>query len=138
MKRRWWLWLLIALACSVIVFVVSELIGISIVRILGWGVLGAFGVLSVIFTIIITTFFTFCIGGLIRFLLECFISNKEILSITLGSLGVCAILVGWILTIRESGWSFLVIMVGFFMGCFAGAEYQGHKLEREKLEYELE
>ncbi|MEE9520796.1 MAG: hypothetical protein V3V43_03685, partial [Dehalococcoidales bacterium] len=61
---------------------------------------------------------------LLKLLLTIFVSNKEYLSITLGSLGVCAILVGWILTIRESGWSFLVIMVGFSMGCLAGIEYQ--------------
>lgn len=61
---------------------------------------------------------------LVKFLLECYIENKEVLYITLGSLGFCAILIGWVLTIRESGWSFLVMMGGFSLGCLAGAEYQ--------------
>jgi len=125
MKRRWWLWLLLALACLVIVFGVSELTGISIGSIFGWGVLGIFGVLATIGLLMLSAVFVVLpIGMLVKFLLECFISNREMLYMTLGSLGFCAILVGWILTIRESGWSFLVMMVGFTMGCLAGIEYQ--------------
>ena len=125
MKRRWWLWLLLALACSLIIFAVSELTGLSIAGIFGWGALGVLGIFGVLAALMLSAVFVVLpIVVLVKFLLECFISNREILYITLGSVGFCAILVGWILTIRESGWSFLVIMVGFSMGCLAGIEYQ--------------
>ncbi len=139
MKRKWWLWLSLFLVCLTIVFVVSELTGVSIGSIFGWGTLGILGILGIIVTLMVGAVFVILpITMLVKILLECFISNKEMLYMTLGSLGFCAILVGWILTIRGSGWSFLIMMVGFSMGCFAGAEYQGHKLECEKLEHELE
>ena len=124
MKRRWWLWLLLALVCSMIVFGISELIGVSIGSILGWGTLGVLGVVGLIVGITLLAGLTFLIGGLIRLLLECFISNREMLSITLGILGFCAILVGYILTATEFEWSLFIIMVGFFIGFLAGEEYQ--------------
>ena len=127
-KRKWWLWLLIALACMIIVFVIAELTGASILSTFGWGILGVFGVLGVILALILSVFVIAPIVMIIRLLLQCFISNKEILSITLGSLGFCAILVGWILTIRQNEWSLLIMMVGFALGCLAGVEYQKHLL----------
>ena len=123
MKRRWWLWLLLALACLVIVFGVSELTGISIGSIFGWGALGTLGVIAVIILTMFVAFFAFFIAWLLTLLLENFISNEEKLSITLGILGFCAILVGYI-TAREFEWSLFIVMVGFFTGCLAGVKYQ--------------
>ena len=125
MKRRWWLWLLLAWACLMVVFGVSELAGVSILSIFGWGALGALGVLAfiIIFTMF-AAFFALPIAWLLKLLLENFISNRQKLSITLGSLGFCAVLVGYILTVREFEWSLFVVTVGFLMGCLAGAEYQ--------------
>lgn len=140
-KRKWWLWLLIALACMITVFVIAELTGASITSIFGWGILGIFGVLGVMGALIVGTFFVILpIVMVIRLLLEAFISNREILYLTLGSLGFCAILVGWILTIRQQPeWSFPVMIVGFLLGCLAGAEYQKHLLSgSNKFERRLE
>jgi len=127
-KRKWWIWLLIALVCMIIVFVIAEITGASIISTFGWGILGVFGVLGVILALILSVFVIAPIVMIIRLLLGYFISNKEILFVTLGSLGFCAILVGWILTIRQNGWSLLVMMVGFALGCVAGVEYQKHAL----------
>ena len=125
-KRKWWIGLLIALACMIVVFVIAEITGASIISTFGWGILGVFGVLGVILALILSAFVIAPIVMIIRLLLGYFISNKEILYITLGSLGFCAILVGWILTIKQNGWSLLVMMVGFALGCVAGVEYQKH------------
>jgi len=138
MKRKWWLWLLLASACLIIVFAISELTGISIGGIFGWGTLSVLGIVGLIAGLAILAGLTFFIAGLLRLLLEIFISNREHLSLILGILGFCAILVGWILTSIKLEWSIFIVTIGFFMGCLAGVEYQGHKLEREKLEYELE
>jgi hypothetical protein len=48
-----------------------------------------------------------------------------------GILGFCTILAGFMLSTKVS-WSFLIIMVGFFMGYTAGAEYQKVHDSREK------
>ena len=128
-KRKWWVWLIIAFACMMIIFGIAELTGTSVVGIFGWGILGILGFLAVTLGLVLAAMFIVApIAGIITMLLREFISNKEILYITLGSLGFCAILVGWILTIRQVGWSFLVIMVGFAFGCLAGVEYQKHSL----------
>ena len=128
-RRKWWLWLIIAFACMMIVFGIAELIGASIISIFGWGILGILGFLAVtLASILALVFLVAPIAWLIRALLDEFISNKEILYITLGSLGFCAILVGWILTTRQVWWSALVIMGGFAFGCLAGVEYQQHSL----------
>jgi len=128
-KRKWWIWLIIAFACMMIVFAIAELTSASITSILGWGILGVLGVLGVAAALIAGTIFVVApIVMVIRALLGWFISNREILYITLGSLGFCAILVAWILTIRQVGWSLLVMMLGFALGCLAGVEYQQHSL----------
>lgn len=128
-KRKWLLWLIIALGCMIIVFVTAELTGASITSILGLGILGILGAIGVIAVLVVgTVFLILPITGGIWYLLAHIISNREILYITLGSLGFCAILTGWILTVRQSSWSLLVMMVGFGLGCFAGAEYQKYSL----------
>lgn len=128
-RRKWWLWLLIALGCMIIVFVIAELTGASIISTFGWGILGILGFLAAILVSILALVFLVApIAWVIRTLLDEFISNKEILYITLGSLGFCAILVGWILTTRQVWWSSLLIMGGFAFACLAGAEYQKHLL----------
>jgi len=128
-RRKWWLWLIIAFACMMIVFGIAELTGASIISIFGWGILGILGFLAVtLASILALVFLVAPIAWVIRALLDEFISNKEILYITLGSLGFCAILVGWILTTRQVWWSALVIMGGFAFGCLAGVEYQQHSL----------
>jgi len=138
-KRKWWIGLLIALACMIVVFVIAEITGASIISTFGWGILGVFGVLGVILALILSAFVIAPIVMIIRLLLGYFISNKEILYITLGSLGFCAILVGWILTIKQNGWSLLVMMVGFALGCVAGVEYQKDLLsDSNKTEGRLE
>jgi len=130
MKRKWWLWILIAVACLVVTFVVSELVGVSMAVILGGGVLGILGVLAII---LFTVLFAFPIGWIVKVLFASVIPNSEILPVVLGSVGLCAILVGSILAIRGIEWSFFVIVVGFTTGCFAGAEYQKDCDLREKL-----
>jgi len=128
-KRKWWLWVIIAFACVMIVFGIAELTGASIISIFGWGILGILGFLAAILVSILALVFLVApIAWVIRALLDEFISNKEILYITLGSLGFCAILVGWILTTRQVWWSALVIMGGFAFGCLAGVEYHKHSL----------
>ena len=122
MKRKLWLWILIALACSAIVSVVSWLTDVSIASIFGWGISG---ILFVVFIIVVGGLFIFPIAYIFKFLLESLIANREMLYITLGSLGLCAILVGLILFTRGwYEWSFPVIIVGYSLGCLAGAEFQ--------------
>ena len=123
-KRKWWLWLLIALACMIVVFVIAELTGAPTISIFGWGALGVIG----IFVFILFGGISFIIPLLFRALLEMVISNREKLSIILGSIGFCAIVVGWITTRLEYDWSLFLMMSGFSMGCLAGAEYQKHSL----------
>ena len=120
MKKRWWLWLLIALGCLSIIFIVSRLMGVSLFHIVGWGVLGVIGAFAVILLAVIA----FVIPLILRALFKEFVSNRERMSIILGSLGLCAIIVGWMGTILEARWSLFLIMSGFSMGCLAGAEYQ--------------
>lgn len=128
-KRKWWLWLIIAFACMMIIFGIAEITGTSVIGIFGWGILGILGFLAVtLASILALVFLVAPIAWVIRALLNEFISNKEILYTTLGSLGFCAILVGWILTTRQVWWSTLVIMGGFAFGCLAGVEYQKHSL----------
>jgi len=126
-KRKWWLWLIIALGCMIIVFIIAELTGASITSILGWGAFGAIG----IFVVILLAGAAFVIPFLFRALLKGFVSNREKMSIILGSLGLCAIVVGWIATSMEASWSLFLIMSGFSMGCLAGAEYQEYLDLRE-------
>ena len=126
-KRKWWLWLIIAFACMLIVFGIAELTGTSILGIFGWGALGVIGV----FAAILMAGVSFVIPFLLRALLKEFVSNHERLSIILGSLGLCAIVVGWVATEREASWSLFVVMSGFSMGCLAGAEYQEYIHLRE-------
>ena len=126
-KRKWWLWLLIALGCLLIIFIVSKLIGVSLLHILGWGALGVVGV----FAVILLAGGAFVIPFIFRALLKGFVSNREKMSIILGSLGLCAIVVGWIATSMEASWSLFLIMSGFSMGCLAGAEYQEYLDLRE-------
>lgn len=128
-KRNWWLWLIIAFACTMIVFSVAELTGASIVSIFGWGILGILGFIAVTLGLMLVSIIIVVpLAGIIRALLTEFISNKEIVYITLGGLGFCAILVGWILTTRQVQWSLMVMMVGFALGCLAGVEYYKHSL----------
>ena len=128
-RRKWWLWIIIAFACVMIVFGIAELAGASIISIFGWGILGILGFLAAaLASILAFVFLVAPIAWVIRALLNEFISNKEILYTTLGSLGFCAILVGWILTTRQVWWSALVIMGGFAFGYLAGVEYQKHSL----------
>ena len=126
-KRKWWLWFLIALGCLLIIFIVSKLMGVSLFNILGWGALGVVGV----FAVILLAGGAFVIPFIFRALLKGFVSNREKMSIILGSLGLCAIVVGWIATSMEASWSLFLIMSGFSMGCLAGAEYQEYSNLRE-------
>ena len=126
-KRKWWLWLIIALGCMIIVFIIAELTGASITSILGWGAFGAIG----IFVVILLAGAAFVIPFLFRALLRDFVSNHERLSVILGGLGLCAIVAGWIATSMEASWSLFLIMSGFSMGCLAGAEYQEYLDLRE-------
>ena len=126
-RRKWWLWLLIALACMIIAFAIAELTGASIIGTFGWGILGILGAVGIMAALVIgAVFFIVPVTGGIWLLLRHLISNREILYVTLGGLGLCAILVGWILTARHSGWSLPVMMIGFGLGCFTGVEYQKH------------
>jgi len=128
-KRKWWFWLLIALSCVIVVFAIAELTGASVASILGWGALGVIGFVGLMLALMLAAVFLVApAAGIIWWLLRVLISNKEIRFITLGSLGFCAVLVGWILTIRQAGWSLLVVMVGFALGCLTGVEYQQHSL----------
>lgn len=124
-KRNWWVWPTIIFGCMLIILGIAELTGTSIASVFGWGMLGMLGAVGIILTLAVgAVFFIIPITGGIWYLLAHLISNREILYVTLGSLGLCAILVGWILTVRQSGWSLPVMIVGFGLGCFAGAEYQ--------------
>lgn len=128
MKRKWWLWLLLASACSMVIFGISELTGISLGGIFGLGIGSVLLVVALIigipFALTMTFGFAYIVAQIFRLLLSSFISNREMPYITFGILGLCTILVGFILTATKSDWSLFVIMVGFFMGCLAGAEYQ--------------
>jgi hypothetical protein len=126
-KRKWWLWLVIALACMVAVFAIAELTGASVTSILGWGALGAIGVVAVV----LLAGVAFVIPFLLRALLKAFVSNHERLSLILGGLGLSAIVIGWVGTGLEARWSLFLIMSGFSMGCLAGAEYQEYSALRE-------
>ena len=126
-KRKWWLWLVIALACMIIVFAIAELTGASIISVFGWGALGAIG----IFALILLAGIAFIIPFFFRVLLRAFVSNHERLSLILGGLGLCAIVIGWVGTGLEARWSLFLIMSGFSMGCLAGAEYQEYSNLRE-------
>lgn len=126
-KRKWWLWLIIAFACAMIAFAIAELTGASIIGVFGWGALGVIGV----FAVILLAGISLVIPFLFRALLKEFVSNHERLSIILGSLGLCAIVVGWVATGLEASWSLFVVMSGFSMGCLAGAEYQEYLDLRE-------
>ena len=126
-KRKWWFWVIIALGCLLIIFIVSKLIGVSLFHILGWGALGVMGV----FAVILLAGGAFVIPFIFRALFKGFVSNREKMSIILGSLGLCAIVVGWIATSMEANWSLFLIMSGFSLGCLAGAEYQEYLDLRE-------
>ena len=128
-QRKRWLWAIIAFACVTITFGVAELTGASIITILGWGLLGILGFLAVVsLSVVAVVVIVLPIAFVIKALLDEFISNTEIRYTTLGSLGFCAILVGWILTTRQVWWSPLVIMEGFVLGCLAGVGYHEHSL----------
>ena len=126
-KRKWWVWLLIALACVTIAFIVIELTGASVISIFGWGALGAIGV----FALVLLACIAFVIPFVFRTLLRAFVSNHERMSLILGGLGLSAIVAGWIGTGLEASWSLFVIMSGFSMGCLAGAEYQEYLFKRD-------
>lgn len=126
-KRKWWLWLVIALACMIIVFAIAELAGASVISVFGWGALGAIGV----FAVILLAGVAFVIPFLFRALLREFVSNHERLALILGGLGLSAIVIGWVGTGLEARWSLFLIMSGFSMGCLAGAEYQEYSNLRE-------
>lgn len=126
-KRKWWLWLVIALACMIIVFTIAELTGAPVVSVFGWGALGAIGV----FAVILLAGIAFVIPFLFRALLREFVSNHERLALILGGLGLSAIIVGWVGTGLQARWSLFLIMSGFSMGCLAGAEYQEYSNLRE-------
>ena len=126
-KRKWWLWLIIAFACVMIAVAIAELTGASIIGVFGWGALGVIGV----FVFILLAGISFALPLLFRALLETVISDREKLSIIFGSIGVCAIVVGWITTRLEYDWSLFLMMSGFSMGCLAGAEYQKYLDLRE-------
>lgn len=121
MKKRWWLWLLITLACMIVIFIISELTGVSIVSIFGWGTLGVFGIVALIVSFLFLGTFAFMIAFLIKLLLP--ISNMENRAFIMGILGFCAILIGYFLNTKTE-WSIFIIMVGFAIGCVAGAVYQ--------------
>jgi len=124
MKRRWWLWLLLVTTCITILVAVSELTGISLVGLIGLGILGPLGIVLLILSLIMVVFFALAGAWLVKVLLEIFISNREKLSITLGSLGFFTILAGYILTLSQFVWALFIVIVGFLMGCLAGAEHQ--------------
>ena len=126
-KRKWWLWLIITFACVMIAFAIAELTGASIIGVFGWGALGVIGV----FVFLLLAGMSFILPMLFRALFETVVSNREKLSIILGSIGACAILAGWITTRLEYDWSLFLILSGFSMGCLAGAEYQKHLDLRE-------
>ncbi len=130
-KRRWWIGLIIAFACIMIVLAVAELTGTSIAGILGWGALGIAGVVGFVLALgLLAVFLVLPITGIIWWLVKGLTSNKEVVYITLGSLGLCAIVAGWVLAIQQSQWSLPVMLVGFGLGCFAGLEYQKDALSR--------
>jgi len=126
-KRKWWLWIIIAFACAMIAFAIAELTGASIIGVFGWGALGVIGV----FAFILLAGMSFILPMIFRALLETVVSNREKLSIIFGSIGACAILAGWITSRLEYSWSLFLILSGFSMGCLAGAEYQKHLDLRE-------
>ena len=137
MKRRWWIWTLLALASFVVVFGVSELAGISIGSILGWGTLGVLGVFLYSVLLVFLALFAFLIAYTFKLLLKRFISNEANRYFTLGILGFCIVLAGYFLTIAEFKGSILIVAAGFFMGFLSGLEYQRTQGELENLRKEL-
>ena len=128
-KRKWWLWLIIAFACMITAFALAELTGTSIGSVFGWGLFGVLGLVVLVLGLALTGLFIVVpSAAIIRWLVAAFISNREIRYITLGSLGFSSIMAGWILTTRQAGWSLIVVMVGFALGCLTGVEYEQHSL----------
>ena len=132
MKRRWWLWLILALACLIMVFGVSELTAVSIVDIFALGILGP---ILFIFWIFLYGLISIGIGGGVKVLLEKLISDRVALYCTLIVLGLCFMLVG-LLVFKEGVWSFIFTGTGFWMGFFAGLEFQKHQSDAEQHERE--
>ncbi|MFC1945289.1 hypothetical protein ACFLWF_00880 [Chloroflexota bacterium] len=134
MKRRWWLWLILATACFMVTFSISEITGISTGNIIGWGTLGILGKVALVFGLVfgfaIAAGIAYIIAHLLKLLLKKFVSHGEKLSTILGVLGFCIILVGYVLTNVEnnwSNWSLFIMIIGFFTGCLAGVVYQESK-----------
>lgn len=110
--------------CMIILFGISELTGISLTKIFGIGILGPLGLGLLFLLLLFGTYCAFAVALLIKVLLETFISNRNKLTITLGIIGLCVILAGYLLAIKNIGWSLFAVIVGFSVGCIAGAEYQ--------------
>ncbi|MFC2032113.1 hypothetical protein ACFLUS_01895 [Chloroflexota bacterium] len=131
MKRRWWLWLLLAPACLMAVFGISEITGISTGNIIGWGTLSILGKialgLGLVFGFAIAVGIAYIAAYLLKLLLTKFVSHGENLSTILGVIGFCIILVGYVLTNVENNWSLFIMIIGFFTGCLAGVKYQESK-----------
>jgi len=132
-RRKWWFWLLIALACLVLLFVIAELIGASVPSVLGWGALGVVGFIAAMFFAGVS----FILPFLFRILLVDVIRNQEIRSIVMGVMGACAIFAAWMPTGLGEGWSLFLMMSGFSLGCLAGAEYQKYLFNRESKPQEV-
>ncbi|OGO17424.1 MAG: hypothetical protein A2Z15_04870 [Chloroflexi bacterium RBG_16_50_11] len=122
MKRKWWLWTLLPVICIIIVITVSELTNVSEGQIFLWSASGILGTVAIIVMLILLALFTAFVAMLIKKLLGILISNKDNLANVLLILGFFAILVGYILAIKF-GWSIFILMVGFYLGHYAGREY---------------
>jgi hypothetical protein len=131
MKRRWWLWLLLATACLMVTLGIAEITGISTGNITGWGTLGILGKVALVFVLAfvfaIAAGMAYIIAYLLKLLLTKFVSHGKNLSTILGVLGFCIILAGYVLSIVENNWSLFIVIIGFFTGCLAGVEYQESK-----------
>jgi len=106
MKRRWWLWLLLATACLMVALAISEITGISTGNITGWGTLGILGKVALVFVLVfvfaIAVGMAYIIAYLLKLLLTKFVSHGKNLSTILGVLGFCIILAGYVLSIVEN------------------------------------
>ena len=131
MKRRWWLWLLLATTCLMAAFGIAEITGISTGNITGWGTLGILGKVALVFVLAfvfaIAVGIAYIVAYLLRLLFAKFVSHGKNLSTILGVLGFCIILAGYLLSVVENNWSLFIVIIGFFTGCLAGVEYEENK-----------
>jgi hypothetical protein len=131
MKRRWWLWLLLATACLMAALGIAEITGISTGNITGWVTLGILGKVALVFVLAfvfaIAAGMAYIIAYFLKLLLAKVFSHGNNLSTILGVLGFCIILAGYLISILENNWSLFIVIIGFFTGCLAGVEYQKSK-----------